>query len=264
MSKSKTIVITGAAKGIGYNTAVTLAKRGHKVVATTHNKEQADAINSNFDSINFDLSAFKLDITNNDDRAKLATVEHDVLICNAGIGESGSLAEIDMNRVRNNFEVNVFATFEIAQVSLKQFIEKGRGTVLFISSLAGRIGMPWLAPYSMTKFALTCGAEQLRDEMHLLNKNIHVSVIEPGGFHTGFNQQNMARKYEWMNNGYFKEHIEKIKEEEERQFNFVEVKTTDIIVKKIVKAAEARKPSLRYSAPTWQAWGTQVLRMFGK
>ena len=49
MSKSKTIVITGAGTGIGYNTAVILAERGHKVVATTHNKEQADAINSNFD-----------------------------------------------------------------------------------------------------------------------------------------------------------------------------------------------------------------------
>ena len=58
--------------------------------------------------------------------------------------------------------------------------------------------------------------------------------------------------------------LEKIKIEENKQFNFTEVKSTSSIVKKIVKAAEANKPKLRYAAPWWQALGVRVMRMFGK
>jgi hypothetical protein len=58
--------------------------------------------------------------------------------------------------------------------------------------------------------------------------------------------------------------LDQIKASEERQFKFVEQTSTASIVTKIVKAAEAKKPGLRYSAPWWQAIGTQILRMFGK
>lgn len=255
-----TVIITGAGTGLGLDTAKALIARGHKVIATTFTEEQAQRLNN--ESVAF--NAFKLDITNAHDRLKIASIDHDVLINNAGIGESGSLAEIPMEKVRNNFEVNVFSTFETAQVSLKLFIQKKRGKLLFISSLGGRIGLPWLAPYCMTKFALTAGAEQLRAEVRMLNKNIHVSVIEPGGYHTGFNQLNYMKKFEWMKDGYFKDHLDEILKSDEKQFKFVEVKSTKGIVRKIVKAVEANRPGFRYSAPWWQAWGTQVLRMVGK
>ena len=101
--------------------------------------------------------------------------------------------------------------------------------------------------------------------MHRVRKNVHISLIEPGGYHTGFNQVNIAKKYEWMHaQSIFFPILDKIKKEEERQFAFTEVKLTASIVSKIVKAAEAKRPKLRYSAPWWQAYGVQVLRIFGR
>jgi short-subunit dehydrogenase len=166
--------------------------------------------------------------------------------------------------VRHNFEVNVFCSFELSQLALKKMFVKKQGSIIFISSLAGKITIPFLAPYCMTKFALSSGVGALRNEIHRVCENIHISVVEPGGYHTGFNQKNIAKKYVWMKeHSVFYPIINQIKAEEERTFKFTESKTTDSIVAKIVKATEAEKPKARYSAPGWQAFGTQLLRIFG-
>lgn len=261
----KTILITGAGTGIGKDTALTLARRGHHVIATTETEEQSLHLQKEIKPDHIHLTIFKLDITIEKDRKKIEDYDLDVLINNAAIGESGSLAEIDINKVRNNFEVNVFSSFEISQLALKRMLDKKQGTILFISSLAGRITMPFLGPYCMTKFALSSGVETLRTEIQKISKNVHISIIEPGAYHTGFNQKNIAKKYVWMDEeSFFYPIIDQIKAEEVRQFNFTESKTTLSIVRKIVKAAEIKKPKLRYSAPWWQAFGVHLLRMFGK
>ncbi len=261
----KTILITGAGTGIGKDSAFALARRGHNVIATTETEEQSLNLKEEIKSANIDLNVFKFDITNKKDHQKIENYNLDVLINNAGIGESGSLAEIDINKVRHNFEVNVFCSFEISQLVLKKMFDKKEGTIIFISSLAGKITMPFLGPYCMSKFALSSGAEAMRSEIHRVHKNIHVSIIEPGGYHTGFNQKNIAKKYVWMDEkSVFYPIIDQIKAKEDRQFKLTESKSTASIVGKIVKAAEAKKPKLRYSAPWWQAFGIQLLRMFGK
>lgn len=265
MATTKTILITGAGTGIGKDTAFALAARGHKVIATTETEKQRIALQEEIKLRNVQLDVFKLDITNESDRKRIENYDLDVLINNAGIGESGSLAEIDMNKVRHNFEVNVFSAFELTQVALKTMLKNDRGTVLFLSSLAGRITMPFLGPYCMTKFALSAGAEAMRSEIHNVRKNVHVSIIEPGAYHTGFNQKNISKKYNWMNeNSFFHPIIDRLKATEEKQFKLLESASTSSIVGKIAKAAEARKPRLRYSAPWWQAFGAQILRVFGK
>lgn len=261
----KTILITGAGSGIGKATALMLSRRGHDVIATTETEDQAINLQKEAATQNIKLTVFKLDITNATDREKIKEFDLDVLINNAGIGESGCLAEIDINRVRHNFEVNVFAALELSQLVLQKMFAANKGTVIFVSSLAGRITLPFLGPYCMTKFALSSGVETMRNEIHRVRKNVHLSLIEPGGYHTGFNQVNIARKYNWMTeDSIFYPIIDKIKKEETRQFKFTEAKNVDSIVKKLVKAAEAKRPKLRYSAPWWQAAGTQFLRILGK
>lgn len=262
---SKRILITGAGSGIGKDSAYALAQRGHDVIATTETEEQAQLLKKECASLNVNLSIFKLDITLEEDRKKIEAYDLDVLINNAAIGETGPLSEIDLDRVRQNFEVNVFSTFEISQLALISMMKKNKGTILFISSLAGRIAFPFFGPYCMTKFALTSGTEALRGEIKRVQKNVHISLIEPGGYHTGFNQRMIAKKYTWMDEqSYFHSITDKIRKEEERQFRLTESKTTDSIVRKIVRASEARKPRLRYAAPGWQAFGVQLLRIFGK
>lgn len=261
----KTILITGAGSGIGKDTAIRLAERGHSVIATTETEKQMEDLLEEISGLALQMEVFQLDIRIEEHRKKIETYDLDVLINNAGIGESGSLAEIDPKKIRDNFEVNVFCAIELSQLALKKMLKNNKGTVLFISSLAGRITMPFLGAYSMTKFALSSGAEAMRKEIHLVCDKVHISIIEPGAYHTGFNQKNIAKKYEWMDeSSVFYPIIEKLRYQEERQFQMIESKSTKSIVRKIVSATEARKPRLRYSAPAWQAIGTQILRIFGK
>jgi len=264
MARKKDILITGAGTGIGRDAALALAARGHRVYATTQTVAQADALLAQATTLRVTLEVFKLDITQVQDRDLVLPMELDVLINNAGIGESGSLAEIDVDRIRHVFEVNVFATLELTQLALRGMIAREHGTVLFVSSIAGRIPMPFLMPYAMSKFALSAAGAGLRAEMDQLKKNVHIALIEPGAIHTGFNQAMVERKYAWMeSSSYFKSQISSIKAQESRTFTFLEAKNTKSIVAKIVKAAEARRPSLRYVAPWVQGIGVRLARIFG-
>lgn len=97
------------------------------------------------------LDAFKLDILDPVDRAKCVPLELDVLVNNAGVGISGSTAETDMSVIRKSFEINVFALIEMNQVVLPGMVDRGKGTIVLVSSIAGRFA----AGYSTTspKFA---------------------------------------------------------------------------------------------------------------
>ena len=85
-------------------------------------------------------------------------------------------------------------------------IENKRGRVIFLSSLAGRISIPFLGPYCASKFAIEGFASSLRKEMKKLDDvNIQIGIIEPGAYATGFNKENNEKKYEWMyKDSYFK------------------------------------------------------------
>ena len=260
---AKTILITGAGTGIGKDTAKTLIARGHKVYATTYSEEEAKALQV---ELGASATAFKLDITSAEDRAQIADLDLDVLVNNAAQNASGSLAEVDINIVRRLFEVNVFSSLELSQIAIQSMIKRGGGTVIFISSIAGRLPMPFLMPYSMTKFAVSAAAAGLRDEMKVLDKGINVSVVEPGPFKTGFTQQMSDSRFEWMEKGsiFSKGQIEKMKKDENSLLKLVEARSTKSIVRKITKAAEARKPRLRYVAPWTFALIVRIARIFGK
>ena len=260
----KTILITGAGSGIGLDTAWALAARGHQVIATTFDEPQAASLRAQAASRGVQLQAFKLDITSDADRQQILALDLDVLINNAGIGESGSLAEVDMDRVRKVFEVNLFATLELTQLALRGMIARQRGTVLFVSSIAGRVPMPFLMPYSMSKFALSAAGAGLRAELKQLRCNVHAALIEPGAIHTGFNQAMTDSKYAWMNeSSYFYAQAPAMRLKEQRTFAFLEARDTRSIVAQIVKAAEARRPRLRYVAPWAQGLMVRLARMLG-
>lgn len=261
---NKTILITGAGSGIGRDAAFALAARGHRVLAATFDESQAMALRAECLGRKQTIEVFKLDITSPSDRDQVLRFDIDVLINNAAIGDSGSLAEVDVNRIRQTFEVNVFATLELTQMVLRGMIARQRGTVLFVSSIAGRIPVPFLMPYSMTKFALSAAGAALRVEMDELGRNIQVALIEPGAIHTGFNQTMNDRKYEWMGeSSYFKDQTSRMKAKEARIFSLLEARSTGTIVRQMVKAAEARRPQLRYVAPWVQGVLVRLARIFG-
>ena len=261
----KTILITGARGGIGRDTAVVLARLGHQVIATVHREESVAALNSYAQEQGVSLEVFKLDITDELDLKKISDLNIDILINNAAIGESGSLAEVPLERVRANFATNLFGTLELTQLVLRKMMKNDSGRIIFISSIAGRMTMPFWGSYCLTKYSLSAAADILRQELRRITKKIHVSVVEPGTYHTGFNQKVMATKYTWMDeSSYFYKIIRRIKKQEEVTFRILERKSTKSIVNQIVRAVEATKPRLRYVAPWWQALFVRIIRIWGK
>ena len=250
----KKILITGCGSGLGREASFALANRGHYVYATTHTEEQANIINTLNKKYNLPLESFKLDILQGNDRLKVTNLEIDILINNAAIGNSGSLAEIDISAYRDTFETNVFCPIELTQLVLKQMIFRRKGRIIFVSSLAGRSPIPFLSPYCATKFALEAIGPSLNEEhKELKDVNIPVILIEPGSYTTGFNQKNISKQFNWMKiNSYFKHNLRSLERKQYRYFKLTESTNFDSIIDKYIKAVEDKYPKERYISPSSQ------------
>lgn len=179
----KTVLVTGGGSGFGRGAAVQLAKRGHKVIATVETDKQATELSA----AHPELTVAKLDITNAKDVAKVDQWELDVLVANAGMGQTGPLSVIPMERLRAVFEVNVFGTFAVTQRVAQAMRRKRAGRILIVSSIAGVRAGVGSGPYAMTKHALQAFGTALRVE--LVPFGVDVALINPGPFATGFNDR---------------------------------------------------------------------------
>ncbi len=256
------ILITGARSGIINKVCDRLINKNYFLYITVHTNSELKIIEKKYQKYD-NVKCFKLDITNKEDQKELEKLDIDILISNAAIAESGSISEIDMNKVRNNFEVNVFSNFELVQLVLKQMIKKEKGKIIMMSSLAGIIPIPFLGSYCATKASIIKLSECLNFELKLLESDIKISVIKPGLYGTGFNKLAFDKKYDWMDiDSYFKYQIELIRKSENIFLNLFEKKNLNSIVKKIIKAVESDNPSLFYSAPFSQVVFAKIISLF--
>ena len=192
---TKTIFITGAGSGLGRGTALGLAKRGHRVIATTEITSQKTDLMREVQEKGLNMEVFKLDITNERDRALIDDYDFDVFVANAAINEGGALGEVPMDRFRAIFEVNVFATLESVQHAARKMVKKGSGKIVFLSSMAGIITTPFGGPYATTKHAIEGMALTLKDELEPFG--VQVATINPGAYNTGFNDRAAEEKWKW-------------------------------------------------------------------
>jgi short-subunit dehydrogenase len=191
---SKTVLITGAGSGFGELATVALDARGHHVIATTETDAQASSLREKYPT----LQVEKLDITTGD-VALVSNWTFDVLINNAGAGQTGPLADVPIDRVRRLFDVNVFGTLAITQEALKQMVPRGSGRIIIVSSIAGVISAPTFGPYSMTKHALEAFGKALRGEV--AGMGVDVTLLNPGPYNTGFNDRMAQSMWEWFGEG---------------------------------------------------------------
>jgi NAD(P)-dependent dehydrogenase (short-subunit alcohol dehydrogenase family) len=191
---TKTVMITGAGSGFGKGASLALAARGHRVIATTESEAQAAALRAEAPQ----LMVEKLDVTSAD-VGKAADWDIDVLINNAGAGQTGPMADVPLDRVRHLFEVNVFGTLAVTQNVLPRMVAKGAGRIIIVSSIAGVMVAPSFGPYSMTKHALEAMGKAMRAE--LAPQGIDVTLLNPGPYLTGFNDRMADSMWEWFGNG---------------------------------------------------------------
>jgi len=189
---SKNILITGAGSGFGKGAAIALLERGHTVIATTETAEQASALQAEQPG----LQVEKLDITNAADIACVSNWKVDVLINNAGYGQTGPMSDVPDDRLRRVFEVNVFGTVAITQAVLPAMAKQGSGRIIIMSSIAGKFAAPGFGPYAMTKHALEAMGKAMRAE--LAPQGIDVCLINPAPYNTGFNDRMADSMWEWF------------------------------------------------------------------
>ncbi|MEM6359431.1 MAG: SDR family oxidoreductase, partial [Bacteroidota bacterium] len=186
---SKKVLITGASGGFGALTVKTLLKEGHKVAATmrnsaSKNKGIADELS--------DLGAeiIEMDVTSDDsaDQGVSKATELmgglDVVINNAGVGVLGIQENFTVDDFKKLFEVNVFGVQRVTRAALPHLRSQGSGLVIFVSSLLGRVTLPFYGPYNASKWALEALAENYRIE--LSGFGVDSVIVEPGGFPTTF------------------------------------------------------------------------------
>lgn len=192
----KNILITGAASGFGRGAALELARRGHAVTAGVQVAPQATELAEAAAAAGVDLDITVLDITDDEDRRAAFARHVDVLVNNAGIMEAGPVAEIPMNRVRRNFETNVFGTLAMCQGIAPQMVGRGGGKIVNVTSMGGLITVPFAAIYTATKHALESISEGLRAE--LAGTGVEICTVNPGLFGTGFNDRGAETMTRWF------------------------------------------------------------------
>ncbi len=195
----KKILITGASSGFGFESALRLAALGHEVVAGAKEYNDMSRLEQEAKRRNVKLDIIKLDLLNDDNIASLDRFDIDVLLNNAGTGQTGPVVDIPFERYKETFDVNVFGTFKVTQRVLRKMIaNKKKGKILFVSSNAGIEGIGNLSSYCGSKHALEALAASLKIE--LKDFGIKVGVINPGPYQTGFNERIIYSAYEWYDN----------------------------------------------------------------
>ena len=194
---TKTILVTGAGSGFGKGAVLALAKKGHTVIAGVEITPQKSELLAAAQASGVELEVIVLDITNEEDRQASFGHEIDVLVNNAGILESGPVAEIPLNRVRSNFETNVFGTLSMIQGFAPQMVKRGKGKIVTVTSIAGLVTMPFGSIYSSTKQALEALVEGLTIELH--GTGVEACTVNPGFYNTGFNDRGAEKMLRWFN-----------------------------------------------------------------
>ena len=169
-----TVLVTGAARGIGNSTGAHLGSAGWDVIAGVRSQADADVL-----SALPRVSTVLLDVTDDKQIAALPTVlpeRLDAVVNNAGVAVSGPIEALTAAQLRRQLDVNVVGQLAVTNAVLPK-LRASRGRILFISSVNGRISLPLLGAYSASKFALEAAADALR--LELKPWGIAVSVIEP-------------------------------------------------------------------------------------
>lgn len=196
---SKRILVTGAATGFGRGVALGLARNGHEVIAGCQIWPQVWELRQAAKAENLSLQVIKLDVLNAIDRAHALTLEIDTLFNNAGIMESGPMVEIPMEVFRSVFETNVFAALEMAQGFARTMVRRGAGRLVWTSSVAGLVKVPFDGAYAASKHAVEGICSAMHEE--LKPYGVEVVTVNPGAYRTGFNDTGMESMDQWWGQG---------------------------------------------------------------
>lgn len=185
MLKDKVAIVTGASSGIGYATALALAKEGAKVAIAARRTKQLEQLQNEITKNGGECAVISCDVTKRKDCESLidAVIKKwnrvDILINNAGIMPLSFVKNVKIDEWEQMVDVNIKGVLFCTAVTIPHMINQNSGHIVNISSIAGRIVFPAGSVYCATKFAVRAFSEGLRQELSTKHK-IRVTTIEPG------------------------------------------------------------------------------------
>lgn len=246
-NQNKVALITGASSGIGKATAIALKNEGFTVYATAPDASGLEELKSQ------GIETLPLDVTNEDQAREAVQAAESrngaiqVLVNNAGYGQYGAIEEISLDKVRTNFETNVFGLLRMAQLVLPKMRETGGGRIINLSSVAGEIKQPGSGIYHATKHAIEAIDGALRTEVATFN--IQIVGIMPGPVNTNFADVAIASIPDTGESSpyhIFNQNLAKATKEMLSPEDSSGVLEPEDVAKVIVEAATADNPSDRY------------------
>lgn len=238
----RTILITGCSKGFGKLFALTLARAGYQIAATSRDLSRMQELVEIAQKENLPIKTYQLDVTNFESinpavtkiQQELGRV--DVLINNAGYGLYSLIESVTPQEIEEQFRTNVFGLVAVTQAVIPIMKQQKSGHIINISSAAAGGVFPAMGLYSASKWAVEAISEGLHFE--LKGQNIKISIVQPGPYHTEFGQSAVYNTK--ATDSAFEERKTKL----QAPFKGQPQEVADLVLK-IVKS---KKPKLRYPA----------------
>ena len=246
-----TVLITGATAGIGKATALRLAGQGHHVIATGRNiaglEQLKRGAKGRVDTLALDVASDTSVATASREAMTLAgSGGIDTVINNAGYALAGPLESVGDAELKAQFETNVFGPMRVIRAFLPGMRERKRGRIINISSVVGRIALPFFGPYNSSKHAIEALSDTLRNELKAFG--IDVVIVAPGSISTGLSdsERKVLEDYAAAGSPYAAQIKKVLAFHKDVEPN---ASKPEIVAKAIVRAVEAKRPRARYVVP---------------
>lgn len=191
---SKVIIITGASRGIGRETAKLLARNGHTVIANYNkSEEKAKELKDELKKENINIDIYKADVSKREECKSLVEYaiekyKHiDVLVNNAGISIWGQFTDLTDAEIEEIIRTNLYSAIAMSQEVSKHMIHEKQGCIINMSSIWGMVGASCEVAYSVTKAGMDGLTKALAKELG--PSNIRVNSIAPGAIETEMNSR---------------------------------------------------------------------------
>lgn len=252
LNEKKVAIVTGSSSGIGFETAITLARNGYSTYASMRNIEKSKIITEIAKKESLPLQVILVDVNdgvnvkNAIDKIVNDVKRIDVLVNNAGYGLFGALEELSIEEIKAQFETNFFGVVRVTQAVLPTMRnQKGGGTIVNISSVGGQVSAPILSAYNSTKFALEGLSESISHELRPFG--IRVIIIEPGFIKTNImNSSVFAKKASGHESPYYP-YTQRIQGYFRSMMDNPESSNPEEVAKVILHAVTSEHPQLRFT-----------------
>ena len=187
------VLITGTSAGLGFATALTVARAGHTVYATMRNPARSPELAQTAAKEGLPIHISTMDVdSDNSVKAGMEAIYRDakhldVLVNNAGVERSGTVEELSLAGIRAVMETNYFGALRCIQAVAPDMRQRRSGCIINISSVSGKVAASPLGCYAASKFALEAISEALAQEMKTFN--VRVAIVEPGIIDTAMARQ---------------------------------------------------------------------------